>query len=239
MTIKYEKNYLKEVILRIDFPSTPLDVTKFKSKDLVKKIYPYFSKLEQREILDGQKTIVEWRYYDKDQKNFITLSNESIFFRYSHWTNESFCQLEQVFLNILDVYTDLAITRFGLRYVNHVEIDEDNPTDWTDYLNENLLSIFDIAEDRGLIIRAFHNLELRYDDDMRLRFQYGMHNPDYPAIIRKKLFVLDYDAYHEGLLERDELKDKLSVFHTRILSLFKKSIKEKLNEKMGVMLDEL
>jgi len=86
------------------------------------------------------------------------------------------------------------IERLGLRYVNNINLDEINPLNWKKYINSNLTSSLKFVKDRNLISRAFHNLELKYED-MNIRFQYGLHNPDYPSIIKEKEFILDYDAY--------------------------------------------
>jgi uncharacterized protein (TIGR04255 family) len=54
-----------------------------------------------------------------------------------------------------------------------------------------------------------------------------MHNPDYPAPIKKKTFILDYDAYTSGILGKDELDIYISQFHLAIQKLFEGSITEK------------
>jgi len=61
-----------------------------------------------------------------------------------------------------------------------------------------------------------------------------MHNPDYPARIRKKIFILDYDAYTTSLLTREEIRQSLPIFHDQIEQLFEKSITGRLREIMNV-----
>ena len=51
-----------------------------------------------------------------------------------------------------------------------------------------------------------------------------MHNPDFPAPIKKKIFILDYDAYCSGILTKDEIFKNLPIFHAEIQRLFESSI---------------
>jgi len=59
-----------------------------------------------------------------------------------------------------------------------------------------------------------------------------MHNPDFPAPIKKKIFILDYDAYYDGFVERTEVETRLTLFHDKIQDLFEWSIQPKLREIM-------
>ncbi len=99
-------------------------------------------------------------------------------------------------------------------------------------MNNKLLSIFNVADDKTKIARAFNNLTLNYDN-FKLRFQYGMWNSDFPATIRKKVFILDYDAYDESLWSKDEIIKFLPIFHDKIEQLFEMSIKQALRDKMN------
>lgn len=132
---------------------------------------------------------------------------------------------------MFEAFSDLQVKRLGLRYINSVEAPGPNKFSWNAYLNRNLLSIFNIPVDKAKIARAFHNLELNLGD-LTLRFQYGIHNPDYPAPIRKRVFILDYDAYTTGFLAKEEIHQTLPVLHDEIEQLSEKSITDKLR---GIM----
>ena len=118
-----------------------------------------------------------------------------------------------------------------MRYVNLIEFPPDDPTNWHGYINDNLISIFNMSDENFQISIAFQDLQLIISD-MRLRFQYGMHNPDFPSVIKKKIFVLDYDGYYEYLQDQKEIKDNILNIKTEIKKLFKKSIGPKLEEMM-------
>lgn len=60
-----------------------------------------------------------------------------------------------------------------------------------------------------------------------------MPNPDYPSIIRKKSFILDFDAYLSGEQEISKMPDQVNKYHEKIEQLFENSIKNDLREKMN------
>lgn len=243
----YKKNYLKDVILRIDFPNTSLKLQDEVPISITKKILPHYPIPEKRDLIEKTvkisgssdespveviKEYTQWSFQSKNRDKAFCISNHYLYFDHKVWDCKSFKQVEEIFLSLLDDIFDLnpeiQITRLGLRYINHVKLDElDTPTDWSKYLNNKMLCIFYLADDKHAISRAFNNLELNYGE-VRLKFQYGMHNPDYPAPIRKKLFILDYDAYSESLQDKKEIKANLNETHRRIIEFFEQSITEEL-----------
>ena len=62
-----------------------------------------------------------------------------------------------------------------------------------------------------------------------------MPNPDFPAVIKRKSFTLDYDAYCTQLLDKTDIPAFLDRFHDRINSSFEKVITDGLRKKMGVI----
>nr|QNO52558.1 hypothetical protein BJKGENCM_00048 [Methanosarcinales archaeon ANME-1 ERB6] len=67
---------------------------------------------------------------------------------------------------------------------------------------------------------------------MILKFNCGMHNPDFPATIRKKKFILDYDAYYTSLQELIDIEPNLINSHDKIKKLYEKNTKKELREIM-------
>ncbi len=99
-------------------------------------------------------------------------------------------------------------------------------------MDSPLNSIFELAKERKLLSRAFSTLELNYGD-ISMRFQFGMSNPDYPAQIRKKIYVLDYDVYTNAFLEWRNIPEYLNRFHEKINESFESVITDGLRAKMG------
>jgi len=244
----YKSNYLTQVILRIDFQTTMPEYQRSISKDLEEEILKYFTLKEAKEgfieevkftpsseKVERQRTeFKEWNYFANERQKRLCLTKDFLFIAYQKYLNyEDFTEPFYTLLKFLiSNHKDLQIKRIGMRYINNVKIEEDDPFEWRKYLNNNLLCVFDVPQNRTEIRRALNILELNIDDIM-LKYQYGMHNPDYPAPIKQKIFVLDLDAYKSGILSLEELSDIIPKLHDNIESLFEKSITSSLREKMN------
>ena len=242
---KYSKPFLVDVIVRIDYTAPIDDINTVLPKGISSKALEFFPIFEPKEIItqdmlispEGGKvksiTQHEWNYYGKNREKRLALTSKCCFIDYSKY--DSFEQLKKEFMNfvklLFETYPDLQVMRFGLRYINKIKLDESNLTDWKLYLRETLLSIFEISDSKEIIAQAFNNLILKYDD-IFLNFRYGMPNPDFPAPISQKLFVLDFDAYYHGPQDYDDLAKNLDIFHERIQELFESLIEDPLREKM-------
>jgi len=187
-------------------------------------------RLERKET-----TTKEWNFHGKERDKRLLINQEHMFVEFTVY--KSFDDLTTHFIavvdSLFDTFSELQVRRLGLRYINTLDIPGSNIFRWNAYLNRDLLSIFNVPSDKTKIIRAFHNLELNFGD-FTLRFQYGMQNPDYPAPIKRKLFILDYDAYTTGLLTKEDIHQSLPIFHEGIEHLFENSITDKLRAKMNV-----
>ena len=248
MDDKYKKNFLTNVIVRIGF-AKPLDIEVL-PPEWRKVILKYFPIAEPKKFIEfyseikvvpktkfefetGEE-ITEWNYYGKHREKRLVLQKSFLSITYT--SHKRFEDLKSELLDIagelFEVFSDIQINRLGLRYINEISLDETNFFDWEKYLNSNLLSFFNISENNDDIVRGLNNLVLNYGT-MILNFHYGMHNPDYPAPIRKKIFVLDYDAYYTGLQDLKDIESNLSTCHEEIKTLFEKNIEDGLRDVMN------
>lgn len=249
MNRKYKGNFLKQVIAKIDFLS-PIPQLKDELTpiigDVSKQYFPipeptqvtgHQMKLQlgpEKPIFEESKEqLTQWHFYGKEREKHLLVTQSFMFIEFLRY--DSFENFSRHFLSITDAlfsaFKHLQVKRLGLRYINNIKVSGTNLFSWHAYLNRNLLSIFKIPPDNTKITRALHNLELNYGD-YTLKYQYGMHNPDYPASIRQKIFVLDYDAYTNSLLANDEIHTLLKVFHDEIEQMFENSITDRLR---GIM----
>jgi uncharacterized protein (TIGR04255 family) len=240
-TAKYEKPFLSEVVLRIDFVSPYKELSVEIPNNLLRTIlgkFPISEGTDQERITLGEPGWIqrlEWTFHDKQKNKRIVLSALTLLFDYKKY--ESFEALKSEFIPVMtslfEANPALFARRFGLRYINRIRIDTGHATAWNDFLNDDLLSIFKVKEEYSdSLARAFHNLVWNFGD-MTLNFNYGIHNSDFPAPIREKLFILDYDAFAEGAQGKDEIIRLLDQFHDKIQDLFEYSIKDSLRERMG------
>jgi len=82
-----------------------------------------------------------------------------------------------------------------------------------------------------LLTRLMGIAELKYGE-MDLRFQFGMPNADYPAPIRRPLYVLDVDASVSQAHDFSEVVGHMDSAHDRIQAIFERSITGDLRGKM-------
>ncbi|KKG92435.1 TIGR04255 family protein [Methanosarcina mazei] len=246
MNTKYKKNYLTVVIARIDFSSRlntdelPKDlrqtILKICPISEPKKIINQEFKFDQNEKVEVKADVygTEWNFHaNMKEKQFVISPN---FLSISYHKYESFEKLKSEFLPVVEklfeAYPDIEIVRLGLRYVNEINLFEQNPLSWEKYLNSNLLSMFEIPDNKEAILRGFSELIFN-TEDMNLVFKYGMHNPDFPASIKKKIFILDFDAQYICLQELKDIQLNLITAHDEIEKLFEKSITSELRVKLN------
>ncbi len=244
--IKYRKNFLSEVIARIDFASPIHRIAKdlpsristaalkaFPIQEPRKAIAQHLQ-ISQQNVTTENVELTEWHFFGKEREKQLVLVNESLFVTYTRYENYS--SFRDDFLNILEVFfkdfPECVPNRLGLRYINKISIQNGDPFSWEEYINASLLSILNFSTNKTQISRAFSNLEFNHGD-FNVRFQFGMHNPDFPAIIRQRHFILDYDAYHQGLQNPQDIGHNLDRYHEQIQLLFENSIKDSFRERLN------
>lgn len=246
--ICYKKNFLKEVIARVDLLSPLPGVDVALPPALSKLAVEGFPIPEPREAVQRELQISpagvassevrfkEWCFHGKERTKTLTIGRQDVLVQ--HTTYQTYELVKGDFLRILDrvaeLFEGVQSSRVGLRYVNTIELAEANPTDWSAYLAPQLLSLFQFPPEaeRTALSRVFHNIELAFDA-FNLRYRFGMHNPDYPARIRQKVFVLDLDAYTQSAVDLRGVGRLLDDFHATIQQYFEQSITDLLRSLMN------
>lgn len=242
--ICYKKNFITEAIAKVEFLNPIIELDQTLPKEFSDSIVNLFPIAELKEISNNNVTItnsgvqnnidkgIEWSFWNKDRSKRISLSKNVLLLvqnRYASYDNFA-DEFLTAFNALCSIYKDLIFRRFGLRYVNNIKLAESEPLNWDNYINDKLTASINIPDDSSHISRTFHNLEMNYEN-FNLRFNFGIHNPDYPAIIKQKVFILDMDAYHNGLQNKEDVISSLPEFHSKIQELFEFSIKDGLREK--------
>lgn len=246
-SICYKRNFLTEVIARVDLVS-PLPVLAEQIPKEISRIaldsFPIDEPkraLTQEVILSSDKEpatrkqeFTEWNFYGRNREKRLTVVQQSFFVTYKPY--EKYENLRGDFLAISNGFfkhfEEAQPSRLGLRYINQLDVPGSNPLDWQEYVNQELLCLFAYTVNNASPSRVFHNFEVAFGD-FNLRFQFGIHNPDYPAPIRRRFFVLDYDAYFQGLLEPRDIPDYLDQYHGVIQNMFERNITDRLREVMN------
>lgn len=242
----YGKSFLKQVVVRVDF-AVPLEkMDKSPPVRLVNAITKHFPIIEPTDIVtqevdvsDGgvshrHTTERQWNYFSRDRDVQLTLSSGFAFIQYKKYT--TYEQAKEHFGGLIDalcvVFPDAMASRFGLRYINQIDGLSGDPTRWNEYINDDLVAARAFFAGDEALTRLVSICELKYDE-VSVRFQYGMPNPDFPAQIKRPLFIIDLDASVAEAHGINRTINFMDVAHGHIQSLFERSIKPALREKMN------
>ena len=245
----YAKNFLNKVIVRLDFASAlvginesvPSKVAKyvtsnFPIKDPGQEIRLGQIKFEKDGKVNAHSQVAgrEWKFHGAKRDKTVSIASQWAWIEYRAY--QSVDVLRKDFIGLVDVlfeeYADqMVINRFGMRYIDKITVGDKEPTDWGKYINKKLLSSIGMADDKNTISRAFNMLGFNYDD-MHMTFQFGIFNPDYPALVRRREFTLDFDAYCQGCLEKASIETYFEKFHDKIKKSFEECITKELRKVM-------
>lgn len=244
--IMYPKPFLKEVIVRFDFSTVVAGLAAQLPPKISNSVLKRFPLLEPKKVQSKEFEIsgselktrtaeaTEWTFYGKErEKRFVVVPNAAIVSIKKYLSYESLkADLVDPLRVMSSELADLTFSRIGLRYVNVIELPEGDPLSWDGYVNEKILGIIDFHEEKQYLSRAFHILEYNFDGQA-LKFQFGIINPDFPAVIRKRQFVLDMDSYFHGAYDFDQVWSCLDAAHEKIQAFFEKSITDRTRLLMG------
>jgi uncharacterized protein (TIGR04255 family) len=244
--VKYRRNFLTDVIARVDLVSPINGLADVIPKELstyALKSFPIDEpkRLFHQEVAFGPDRLAtrrteatEWNFHGKNREKRLAITREHFFITYKEY--ETYEPLRESFVGISDqffkTFEEAQPSRIGLRYINTVKLINGDPLDWTGLINDDLLGMFSFKVPYTNPSRIFHNTEYKYEE-FNLRFQFGIHNPDYPAAIRQKVFILDFDAYFNGFFDHNQVADMLDGFHGAVQVLFERSITDDLRAIMN------
>lgn len=238
MPTTYRKNFLSDVIFRVDFPLI-LEISKETPDKFQSEIATEFPILEpvkqygfQIETKEDSSTptplnITIWRFKNKTGDFFIELNGNSLVVnakKYTDYTSfkERVSRILKVFYKI---YPSTVVQRLGLRYINQIEIlKEKDLFSWSNYINENLIKNIDFFEDKTKIKRMMQVMVVSVDEETRLNIRAGIFNSNYPENITNKEFILDYDCYTRTPTEQESILVKLDDYNKVLTEYFEKSI---------------
>ncbi len=234
---EYKRNFLTDVIFRIDYPSIA-DLISTPPKEFQDKLFSKFPILEPTKQLgvkietsgenitttEESKTI--WRFKNKTASLIVELDSKFLVIVTKEYKNHtSFKEsVSEVLKAFFEVYPDTILNRVGLRYINQITLKEKGFYEWGKYIDKNLISIIDFVSNKKDIRRALQLFEIQIDSDTRLNMKAGIFNSTYPNELIKKEFLLDYDCYTTMSTEKDEVGEKLDIFNKIIAGYFENSI---------------
>lgn len=252
--IKYKKNFIKQVICRVDFlefipneiitttdvvrrireafPVTKMQQTiKFSNIGIVESTSPNAPPSVTSKSQDG----IQLEYLTHDSKNRLSISNRFIFVDFSSYS--TFEEMRDKFLGVIkELFSKVRLTtsRSGLRYIN-IFSPEELAIKKT-HLARSIAGTLDASQIRcdgcNAPIRSISLSEYR-KDNMIINFRFGLFNKYYPNPPKGNDFVLDFDCFTlDTMQDYTDLVKAITDAHTNIQALFENSISETLRRIM-------
>lgn len=219
----YRKNYVAEVICRLDF-ATPIDTLKNSMPkavyDVVKKYYPI---AEPQNVIGTELQITpltgaavnqvitkQWVFLSRNRLERCTISSENIIFSVRKYN--TFEDIRKAILDVLQIvmesFPENQGKRLGLRYINDLP-----PEEHSAWINQQFFAAL-TAHRNDKTTRLVTTFEYAVpEEDLVVRLQYGYLNPDYPSVLKRRNFIIDVDAYSVGIIYREDLADFIDNMH--------------------------
>lgn len=207
--ICYKKNYLVDVVARVDFVEPPKALNSNVLPENVQKAIK-----ERYEIYEPNTAIVQgiqvsdkgfstqkeefhqWIYHGVDRDKTINLSKKNAIVTLKKY--KDYDQFRLDVLNPLQTVQDTEgatyASRTGLRFINIFTDVLSSLEEVPKYFSSMISGQFAGLYEPESCSRSFLITEYLYGE-VKLRMQTGIYNPDYPARIKKLEFIVDIDAY--------------------------------------------
>ena len=248
----YKRNYLSQVIVKVDFlaPLAGLDSSippklaalltqRFPITDPGGESVDFMVALDKEGVqASAHERSHFYKYFGKEREKELSLSHKVLSIVQRRYVSyEAFAEdFTAAYKSILEFYPEVQTSRFGLRYINLLEMDGAvKPLKWKDLIDRELVGtarFFQRDSYTGQVTRLFHIAELKYDD-IDLRFQFGEPNPDFPAVMKRAHFILDLDAYTQSAHKPEDSFQYMEKAHKKIQEIFEDSITDKLRRGMN------
>lgn len=244
----YTKNFLTNVIFRLDFPPNDEAVNQNSDKfrHAIKELLPVYeeNKLvrittiinQNAQPIEDRKELPSYTFKSSNNDKVVTLSYEALTVEFTKYKDlvDFNSTIQKILDAFLPIFTSFDFSRLGIRYINQIVLDKGHPLIWKDLIDNSLIHVIDNFFDRDpSLSRAISQITLN-KDDFKVSFTYGMFNSEFPAKISRKEFVLDYDCYTE-YVESDKIMACVYKFNNEIKMMFENSIKNGLRKIMGVI----
>jgi uncharacterized protein (TIGR04255 family) len=245
----YEKPYLREVVARIDFVSPVEGMAKALPARLANVISEHFQisepidavsqefEINNEGVRQQKRTLFkQWNFFGKEREKQLSVSAPFMFVTFARYMNFEAMKEDwnAVVQAVAKAFPDARAGRFGLRYINSIEIEDQAPTAWDDLIAPGLLAALQFFNRSEHLTRLIQVVGLKYGN-LDVQVQFGMPNPDFPAVMKRAAFVLDFDGYVQTAHELAESLQHMEDAHARIQDLFEKSITDRLRERMNVL----
>lgn len=249
MSTTYKKNYLKQVIYRLDFPSIDLGSFEDFKQNAPQAEYVYsidsqkmgsFTfNFSEDEVSKTQDEVTIWRAETKQNDMRFEATNQYCLLEYAQYVNSA--KLKEDSNNFISAFLTMhgieEISRVGLRYVNQISVPSIKKfTDWKKYIASELLSgSLHVKEKLGAPLRYLNQIEINSNASsvVSTSFKYGVWNDKYPSPITAAEYILDIDCFTRTPAQSTDLNITYDSLNKAAEEVFETSIQEPLRKEMN------
>jgi len=243
--ICYSKNFLKQVIAKVEFAQPLTDLSDESLLAAVKKIKKRFRISEQKvasfreieisEAIKHSKTeFPEWNFHSDDREKSLKINQHFIQILLKKYRTEDNFEKDLItpISSIISTRPSTLVSRTGIRFVNVFDFDKlSNFNSIKGYFSDSIVCPITSINDHQKSIRSFLINEFM-EGDIKWRVQTGYFNPDYPALIKKHHFVIDIDAFIDFPHSISDVGQYFGSFHKIIQATFESLITDKLRDEV-------
>lgn len=252
--MRYRKNYLTKAIFQVRFdPILKLEqVPPASFQERIKEQFPRLK--EGRELLIGgpvspkdgtadvqvQSVRNRWTFSPPDAVKALAVSAEQFSLEYDRYDSMEVMRADFQYLwgAFLAEYQLAVLNRVGLRYINEIRLASGSATDWRGWISAPVIAgVLGVPTPQGVQLSRSMSLVFWEGEDYRIRFQYGVHNSDFPNPVVKREFILDYDCFSTSPLDVSQVENCLRTYNEMIDALFEQHIGDELRKDMGPVKD--
>jgi len=212
----YKRNFITEVILRVDF-ETPL--TKLTSDQL--KQLKSLDILQQSEFKEDEVKELELKFEPEEQSfrlstvgrrgryvlndgvSTFILDNQAFLLtadKYERF-DPFFDTFRRGYRPLQDVLAVEKFKRIGLRFINRIEVANlAGITAWRQYVNPDLIPEYASIALPDFNLRRNMNDIFLSDGEYLVRYRIGIWNKDFPSKITNNEFIVDIDCYIDNVV---------------------------------------
>ena len=233
--IVYEKNFMKNVILRVHFLLDEKEFDNLMNKATLDEIKRRFEILEPLQTIKNTNFMVDvntntinanqneskkYIFRKKQGNAALIIDSQSIVIDYTKYLNAEMLLEDIKLLNF--IFAKISISRIGLRYINYIEPTGFGEIDWDKYIHNSIRESQKI-DFGGSLLQSINVTDIKYDDYI-IKFQSGIHNQNFPADRVKDAYVLDFDAFSNEIKPTEDIEKMIEKWNIQIGKLFEKFI---------------
>ena len=245
-SICYAKNFLGEAVAQVQFSEIPSVLGDAVLPEVIQraikrryKIFEPSVEIEQHLEVSSEQVSAKrselhgWMFHGENREKTIKLTGKQL--HVSNRNYVSFAEFKNDFTEpleeIIKLDPSIAVTRTGVRFVNQFDLGcpvGDLGRYFSPMISSNIQFLVDAERCSRQVLLTHYT-----DDNWKLRIQSGIFNPDFPAVIKKSVFVLDLDCYLDTPHSISEVPKLVDSLHGEIQDKFESLITDNLRELMN------